>query len=385
MENLKSNLIQHMEALCLKCGSRHNGSEGERMAVDYMVDYLSGLGLPVVCEEYPSRGWNFESFEFYNVTKGEPIAKGSACFFSGSVDWEGKLMFIEASQVDNLADLPVAGQVCFIKYIHGVFTHNRIAQELENLGAAAVIIVSPGLGADTKVVRNYRLQRIAVATTDARGAYQILDNPNDTYRLKIKANAFDYISKNVIVRLGNGKKKGVIGSHYDTAPLVQGATDNASGVATVMELARLMKDADLDMTLDFAAFSGEEYLVEYPDYKEPAGSGAYLKRHGKEDIRWFLNNDGAGDNFSRRIMRTGYPEKLPPIEHNFPAEDHALDGGDNVPFSRVGIPSVWQIYAQYLPVLHTSMDSLDHIDYDLLTEATVNAYDILQQLIEGTI
>ena len=384
MENLKKNLIQHMENLCLKCGSRHNGSEGERMAVEYMVDYLTGLGLPVVCEEYPSRGWNFESFAFYNVTKGEPIARASACFFSGSVDWEGKLMFIEPNQVDHLAELPVAGQVCFIKYIHGVFTHNRIAEELENLGAAAVIIVSPGLGADTKVARNYRLQRIAVATTDAKGAYQILDNPNDTYCLKIKANSFDYNSKNVIVRLGKGDKKGVITSHYDTAPLIQGANDNASGVATVMELARLMKDTELDMTLDFAAFSGEEYMVEYPDYNEPAGSGAYMKQHKDENICWQLNNDGVGDTFSRRILRIGHPEKLPHVDHNFKVVDNFLNGGDNIPFVNAGIPSIWPICAEYLPILHTEMDCLDHIDYDLLHEFTLISYDFLQQLIKNT-
>lgn len=380
MDSLKKNLIQHMETFCLKCGTRHSGADGEHMAADYMVEYLTGLGIPVVCEEFPTRGWKFESFSFYNVTKNTPVTGATACFFSGSIDWEGKLMFIEDWQVEDLAALPVAGQVCFIKYIHSVFTHNRIAQELEDLGAAAVIFVSAGLAVDAKVVRNSHLQRIAVAGVDAYGTYQILDNPNDTYRLQIKAHSFDQMSRNVIARLGKGEKKGVIGGHYDTAPLVQGANDNASGTVTVLELARLMKDADLDMTLDFVAFSGEEYMAD----QEPMGSSAYMRAHKGEDIRWLLNCDGGGDAFCRRFLRIGYAEKLPPVDHGFTEIVETLGGGDNVPFCKAGIPAIWPTYRPYLAVLHTEFDNIDHINYNFLTETTLKAYDILQQLVKGT-
>lgn len=380
MENIKKNLIQHMETFCLKCGTRHCGSEGERMAADYMVEYLTGLGIPVVREEFPTRGWKFESIVFHNVTKDRPVTNASACFFSGSVDWEGKLLFIESWDLEKLAELPVAGQVCFIKHIDSVFVHNRIAQELEDLGAAAAIFVCGGIAVDAKVVRNSHLQRIALATTDAYGAYEILDNPNDTYRLQIKAHSFDQMSCNVVARLGKGSVKGVIGGHYDTAPLVQGANDNAAGTITVLELARLMKDEDLDMTLDFVAFSGEEYMADM----EPMGSSAYIRAHKGEDIRWLLNSDGGGDDFCRRFVRIGLGEKLPPVDHGFAEIVDAPGGGDNVPFCKEGIPCIWPTYRPYLGVLHTEFDSIERINYDFLTETTLKAYTILQQLVAGT-
>ena len=34
MENIKKNLIQHMETFCLKCGTLHSGADGEHMAAD---------------------------------------------------------------------------------------------------------------------------------------------------------------------------------------------------------------------------------------------------------------------------------------------------------------------------------------------------------------
>ncbi len=50
----------------------------------------------------------------------------------------------------------------------------------------------------------------------------------------------------------------VIGAHYDSAIGTPGANDNASGVAALLELARLMKDDRPRRTLRFVAFVNEE-------------------------------------------------------------------------------------------------------------------------------
>ncbi len=50
----------------------------------------------------------------------------------------------------------------------------------------------------------------------------------------------------------------VIGAHYDSVMGSPGANDNGSGVAAVLELARLLKDAQLARTLRFVTFVNEE-------------------------------------------------------------------------------------------------------------------------------
>ena len=50
----------------------------------------------------------------------------------------------------------------------------------------------------------------------------------------------------------------VIGSHYDTVPGTRGANDNASGVAAVLELARMMRNSPQERTIKFALFVNEE-------------------------------------------------------------------------------------------------------------------------------
>ena len=50
----------------------------------------------------------------------------------------------------------------------------------------------------------------------------------------------------------------VVGAHYDTVPQTPGADDNASGVAVLLELARLLGARPLNRGLRFVAFANEE-------------------------------------------------------------------------------------------------------------------------------
>jgi hypothetical protein len=50
----------------------------------------------------------------------------------------------------------------------------------------------------------------------------------------------------------------VIGAHYDTVRGTPGADDNASGVAVLLELARLLRDTELGRSLRLVAFVNEE-------------------------------------------------------------------------------------------------------------------------------
>lgn len=64
----------------------------------------------------------------------------------------------------------------------------------------------------------------------------------------------------VVLKPGTDPAAGawLIGAHYDTVGGSRGADDNASGVAAVMEVARLLKDVPLKQTLRFVFFDQEE-------------------------------------------------------------------------------------------------------------------------------
>lgn len=58
----------------------------------------------------------------------------------------------------------------------------------------------------------------------------------------------------------------IIGAHYDSVKDCPGANDNGSGVAVLLELARLIKDVPSDVEVRFVAFDGEEFFLQGSHY-----------------------------------------------------------------------------------------------------------------------
>lgn len=70
----------------------------------------------------------------------------------------------------------------------------------------------------------------------------------------------------------------VIGAHYDTVPETPGADDNASGVAALLELARLFARERPARTIHFVAFALEE-----PPFFRTAQMGSHVYAKGLHD------------------------------------------------------------------------------------------------------
>lgn len=78
--------------------------------------------------------------------------------------------------------------------------------------------------------------------------------------------------KNVICSFGTeNKKRIIVGAHYDVAGNQEGADDNASGIAGLLELARLLKGEKLNYRIDLVAYSLEE-----PPYFRTKNMGSFI-------------------------------------------------------------------------------------------------------------
>ena len=382
MNKLQANLERHIVELCLRIGSRHVGSAGEADAANYIEQTFREYGYPTFRESYPVTGWDFESFEFYNLTRKRAVPAATACFFSNSVEIEGKLLWLKRKDLDQLAECSVAGRVCMLECWSGgshVQGRNQIAEKLDALGAAAAIFVSDhhtALAPSTKIQRSPFLKKLGTLAVAEEGAYDLASHKDDLYRIAINAKCFPHNSCNIIARRDGTGGKGVLGAHYDTAPLVQGAGDNASGTAMLLEMARLLKDGKPGLALDFAAFSTEEYI---PDTLPP-GSEDYLKRHGKEDLRWFMNFDDFGLLIGEPVVKIGYPEKLPGVKPVGIPFEPADQNGDDKGFHHAGIPTIWYYDREPFHQLHTAKDSLDRIDLEKMAFGVMDAVELFRQL-----
>jgi hypothetical protein len=116
-----------------------------------------------------------------------------------------------------------------------------------------------------------------------RASYQPYDIQGNTYH-------------NIFAEIRGGKRPEkiiVIGAHYDTVMETPGADDNASGVAVLLELARLLKAGSFDRTVQFVAFTLEE-----PPFFRTKDMGSYryaLKlSEGKKEVEGMICLESIG-------------------------------------------------------------------------------------------
>jgi hypothetical protein len=119
------------------------------------------------------------------------------------------------------------------------------------------------------------------------------------------------VVQNIEAKIGGGRhgdESVVVGAHYDTERGTPGADDNASGVAAVVELARLFRDKKPDRTIRFVFFANEEAPFAQT---EQMGSLVYAKdlvAHGTRVVA-MLSLESIGY-FSTEPASQHYPPQL---------------------------------------------------------------------------
>lgn len=144
------------------------------------------------------------------------------------------------------------------------------------------------------------------------------------------------------------------------APFAPGVTDDASGVAAVLEMARVMSQQEFDNTLVFAAFSGEEEgLIGSTLYANKAKSaGLHIEALLNNDI---IGSDVSGDGRREnrvvnvysaepadspsrtlaRYIKDAAEKYVPSMTVNLVfREDRFARGGDHTPFIQAGYAAV---------------------------------------------
>ncbi len=123
--------------------------------------------------------------------------------------------------------------------------------------------------------------------------------------------------RNVMVKLGpETRERLVVGAHYDTWEELPGADDNASGVAGLIELARLLGSSILPMTVELVAYT----LEEPPHFRtHNTGSAVHVKSLQAQGIRvdlmislemiGFFSDAEGSQRFPLSFLKLFYPSR----------------------------------------------------------------------------
>jgi hypothetical protein len=168
----------------------------------------------------------------------------------------------------------------------------------------------------------------------------------------------------------------VIGAHYDSVNN-PGADDNASGVALVLESARVLTAYESEYTIRFVAFDREEQGLH--------GSQAYVSAHLDDDILGMISADMVAYNTGMdwvdiygRTASNSIKSALASAVNTYgggllPWANGAFDASDHAPFEWAGFPACLLIEDWGNPYYHTQSDHvemIDYIDYDYATRIT---------------
>lgn len=226
--------------------------------------------------------------------------------------------------------------------------------------------------------------------------------------------------RNIIVtKTGKDKKEKIIivCAHYDSVFGSPGADDNASGVAVLLELARLIYKEELNKTVKFIAFTNEEPPL---FMSEDMGSLIYAKeaKKKKEKIEGVLCLESLGF-YSDKKRSQSYPFGLSPFYPDkgnfiaivtnlssqnllriivkefkevtdFPLEylvapiffAPAISFSDHWSFWRFGYKAVMITDTAFYrnPYYHTPYDTPEKLNYNYLAKVTKGLYYVLINL-----
>jgi carboxypeptidase Q len=172
----------------------------------------------------------------------------------------------------------------------------------------------------------------------------------------------------------------VVGAHLDSWDLGQGATDNGTGTAVVLEAARVLAKCGTPprRTIRFVLFTGEEQGLH--------GSRAYVQKHKDELPRTsaclvhdtgtgkVVGLGGGGRPAVRELLEKELVSLKPLGLTDFPAR--VMGGSDHASFNRAGVPGFIfkQERAGYQFTHHSQADTFDRVrEADLVQGAQVMA------------
>ena len=292
---MQNSAFRHLKALSVEIGARPSGSVGNQAAAAYIESVFRRCGLAVETQEFACPVWEELGAWLCMHNSALPVAANPyspSCLVTAPLtpvytraeleqaDLEGKLVVLYGELVHH----PLPPKAWMFKDDADA----RVVELLEAKRPAAILTVQNRAGEIERLIEDWEFP-IPSATVSAEVGAMLLNRVGDNVRLRIDTRHSRGKTANVVGRLpGLLRQQIVLCAHYDTKFDTPGASDNASGVAVMLALAEHLCRQEQPYSLEFVAFTNEEYL--------PLGDDEYVHRRGNtfEQIDAVLNFDAVG-------------------------------------------------------------------------------------------
>lgn len=365
-------------------GSRPAGSDAERRAAEGLAERLRQLRYEVRLQPFPVR--RFEDRGASLRISGEPglevPVRSLVNSAAGTV--RGRLVEVGLGRREDLAGRDLAGAVALVA--RGEITFAEKVRNVAAAGAVGAAVYNQGPGAfQGAITGESSIPAVALAGEDGQRLAQRLAAQPLSAELRVDAAVLHGTSHNVVATLpGPSERVIVLGGHYDSVAEGPGANDNASGTATALELARVLRARGGPFTVRVVLFGAEEVGL--------VGSRAYVAALSPAErgrIVAMLNIDMIG--VGERPAVSGSDE-LVSLAVDLAAQEgvqvRRMGGGrgdrgsDHAPFREVGVPAIF-FYRGDDPRYHSADDRAEYVQARHLEFTGRLALALLDRLARG--
>ncbi len=375
-----SEALQHLQVLAGTIGQRPSGSPASSRTAQYIQGQLASFGYDARLQPYRSDTLD-ERFTQVRLSQPEALEIGAKAFvYSASGNVDGRLVDCGLGRPADYPTGSIKGQIALIERGGNVTFTDKSTTAVAR-GAAGAIIYNDRVG-DFRgsLEKQFSIPVVGILQNDGKRLQEMVRRATVTLTLRTDAVSRSIQGTNVVSALKPtpGRKKVVIGAHYDSVS-TPGANDNASGVATLLQLASLTRGQRYPFDLVFVAFGDEELGL--------IGSRQYLEltpQQERAQINAMINLDmvgvgstlefGGDGDLVKRMLRISGTLGYPARELVRPSV-----GSDHASFLEKGIPAVF-VHRAEDPNYHTAQDTAEHVEASNLEAAGNVVLRLLSEL-----
>jgi Iap family predicted aminopeptidase len=396
-----SEVSPNLRAICIPGGrlsGSPNGEKAEQLIADKLHEYgLSNIHFePFTMTTWQDRRTEVSLLDDPPVTL-EPAQSLGNCLSTPPDGITGELVDVGVGVDDDFKAKAAVLPGRFALAHDGGPHRGRKMRSALQYGAIGLLLASDS--EDQVVVGNCHdgpKPQPGVAITKAAGdklAARLAVGETVKVNVKIDADAWECRPRNVVGEIpGSGplaKEVILLGAHLDSWHLAEGALDNGTGSATILEVARAMMKTGWHprRTVRFVWFMGEEHGL--------LGSEAYVEQHKAELDRLIamVNMDMAGE--PRSFVVYGHPEAIGPVKtvcdrlRGYEVSCDLVEargaGSDHASFMNCGVCCI-ALHGEMGPGVkyyHTASDTYDQVDRRSLNAAAAALAVLVRHLADS--
>lgn len=376
-----------LRRICDESGGRLAGSLANEKAMKILIEEGAKDGLNIVQEDFQMPGW-FRQSDTIEIVEPYPwLVRCVALGYNNPLrKGPTEVVFAKSGYPEDYDSIEAKGKIVLVLQTRPKNKEELLRYEAIEIawqkGAIAILFVNDKTGGLILAgVGNFQgnpnpIPAFSITKEEGEKLIRLIENGKKP-KIRIVSNSFckNINSFNMIFRVeGKSKRKIVVGGHFDSWDISQGAIDNGVGLAVLYEVARNLSrySGEINRTIEIVWFNGEELGL--------WGSKRYVERH-KDEVDCMINLDMPGTprgfnamGFEQLItLLKSISDSLSGFDLNQGVVNSPWTNSDHMYFIFEGIPSITltgymeeSMYRHY----HDFGDTFDKVNKRYISDAS---------------